>query len=190
MLFSPLLDYPGILRTNDGLCVVVSGIFIVVTVVPVCDFLAGGLPNSLMGANVIESLVEILDAERQADNERMKRQCHYLSAGFALLIERIELVADHPVVLLGREIRAHEHPHIVDALLIGNHDHSAGFNAHGRRLIVAGPITHVLKALGSEVIRGIERLDQSGPKPAFGGLSGRFVDRLLDFVDDLPFLAL
>src|SRR5215467_13518646 len=181
---------PSLHYSDLPLSFIVPRIFIVVTIIPICDFPAGSFPNSLMRANVIESFVEILDAERQTDDERMKGQCHYLPASFAFLVERVELVADHPVILLRRKVRAHEHPHVVDALFIRNHDHSARLDSHRRRLIVAGPVADILKALGSEVIRRIERLDQSWAEPALGRLSGRFGDRFLDFANDLTFFVL
>src|SRR5262245_30273989 len=68
--------------------------------VRVDDLRSRGEPHVLAFADVGECLVEVLAAVRMADQERMKANRHDARALGAVLVEPVELIADHPRELL------------------------------------------------------------------------------------------
>src|SRR6185369_9337097 len=59
-------------------------------------------PNSFMGADVGERVIEIADTEGESDDERMERQRHDARLFRAFAVERIELIGDHLEPVLRR----------------------------------------------------------------------------------------
>src|SRR5687767_608272 len=124
-----------------------SRVLIVVLVVPLRDIAARRAPNTLVRAHIVQRLVEIIDPKRHADDERMKRQAEHAPARGAVFVKRIEVIANHAVILLRRVVLADENADIVDAQFIWHDDHSAAFNAHRRRLLVVAPVANVFESL-------------------------------------------
>src|SRR3990167_7881387 len=62
-------------------------ILVIVFVKPLCDLPAGGAPDALVGADIFESLVQVFDAEGEANNKRMERDRHQI--GRASCRERV-----------------------------------------------------------------------------------------------------
>ena len=135
--------------------------------------------------DVVEHFLEILDPERKPNNKRMKRHRHNPTADRAFCVKGVELIADHAVVFFRRVIFPIEDANIIDSLLVGNHDHAAGFNSNGRRLIIARPIADIFKSCGSEMIGCVKRLDQAWTEPTFRRLSSGIRDRFHDFTNHL-----
>ena len=83
---------------------------------PVRDFPARGLPYSLVRKHMLQRLVQILDAERQPNHERMQRNAHHPPALFSFPIKRVELVTKHLAVFGGGVVATHEHTDMVRGL--------------------------------------------------------------------------
>src|SRR5689334_21045284 len=65
------------------------------------DVVGGGGPDAVMPEDVAERLVEMLGAIWPADIMRVQRQTHDAAVLRALAIERIELVPDHLLEIIG-----------------------------------------------------------------------------------------
>src|SRR5262249_8821225 len=69
---------------------------------PLADIAPGRLPDTLMGADMREHLVEVTDAPWLTDDPRMQMQHHRASGGGAIAVETIEPVAPQPGDLVDR----------------------------------------------------------------------------------------
>ena len=69
--------------------------------------------------------VEIFDAEGEADDEGMERNRHHSSLSCTLRVQRIELIADHLIPILGCVAALEDHADIIQPLLVRNTDHAA-----------------------------------------------------------------
>src|SRR4029079_4111222 len=94
------------------------------------------------------------------------------------------MVADQPVVLLGRVVFTDKNSNIVDAEFIGDNDHSPAFDSHARRPFIVAPIANVFEAFSRQMIGCVESLAQSWPEPTFWSLAGCAGDYLFHFVHD------
>src|ERR1041385_2891334 len=94
------------------------------------------------------------------------------------------MVADQPVVLLGRVGFTDKNSNIVDAEFIGDNDHSPSFDPHGRRLFIVAPIANVFEAFSRQMIGCVESLAQSWPEPTPWSLAGCAGNYLFHFVND------
>src|SRR5215813_3229503 len=90
-------------------------VHIIVTIIPLRDFPTRRSPHAIVGADIIQSLLQILDPIGHTDHKRMKRETKHSAPRRAVAIKCIEVIANHPVVLFRRVAFADEDPNIVDA---------------------------------------------------------------------------
>src|SRR5688572_23028093 len=154
-----------------------SGLVVVVRIIMIRDLCARGFPNAFVTANVVEGLIEILDAKRQTDDEWMQWKGHDPRLSRALGVKRVELIANHLQPILGRVASLKDHPDVVEPLLVWNADHPPGVDAHLYRLIVAPPVAHIVKTFCGKMIQRVGALvPSSRPQPAAWRLSRRRCD--------------
>src|SRR5262249_5824895 len=88
---------------------------IIVTIIPLRDFPTRRSPHAIVGADVIQSLLQILDPIGHTDHKRMKRQTKHSAPRRAVPMKWTEVIANPRVVLFRRVAFADEDPDIVDA---------------------------------------------------------------------------
>jgi hypothetical protein len=76
--------------------------------------ISSGEPHFAMRGDVFERAVEISDAVRHADQERMQRDPHDAAIAGAFLVEHVDGLANPPVEVVDIDRRHVEERHVVE----------------------------------------------------------------------------
>jgi len=112
-----------------------------------------GFPHPFMSADVFQRLIQVLDAECQADDKRMQRNSHDSGLRGAFGIQSVKLIADHLQPIFGRMAALKDDPNIVEPLLVRNADHAPRLHADWHRLIVTTPIANIIEPFGCKMVQ-------------------------------------
>src|SRR5215216_3361574 len=128
----------------------------IVRLIVIDDLAPGGEPDLLARTDMGERGVEVLAAMRMPDQERVETDRHHAAGLGAVLVEHIELVADHAAEILRTLLELEESRNVIDLGRIGQRDHRPRVDPHRIRLLVVHPVADVFDAVfGQEVERAM-----------------------------------
>ena len=162
----------------------------IVLLVPIDDLAAGREPDLLPRRDVRQRLGEILAPVRVADQERMQADRHHPAGLGAVLVEHIELVADHLAEPLRALVQAEQRRNVVDLRRIGHRDHRALLHLHRIGLLVVHPVADVFDAVLGKDIERAHGLAQRRAEPAARRLADALGDGRHRFLDQRALLGL
>ena len=109
--------------------------------------------HAVVGEDVGEDVVEVLDAVGLADLEGVEGDAHHPAVGLAFGVEAVELPLAHAGELVGFPRRPGvEVGRVVELDGVGHRDQLSGLHLQGERLVIVEPVGVVGEAgLGHEV---------------------------------------
>jgi len=120
----------------------------------------------------------------------MQADRHHPAGRSAVLVEDIELVADHLTEHFRALVQVEQRRNIVDLDGIGHCDHRAFFHPHRVGLVVVHPVADIVDAVFSQNIERAHGLAQRRAEPAARRLADTLGDRRDHFPDERAFLRL
>src|SRR6516162_3590198 len=151
------------------------------------DLLAGRKPHTGMRADLTERIVEPGDAVRDADQIGVQADRHDPARLRTLVIEGVELAADHLLEFADRAVAVVEVRRVVDLVGIRDRDQPLAADVHPIGLVVINPVGDVEATLLSEEVEGVPGLGEPGAEPAGRFLAGHLGDAGERVGDRLPF---
>ena len=151
--------------------------------VPIHDLSPGRYPHLLPRRHMRQRLGEIFAPVRHADQERMQADRHHAAGLGAVLVEDIELVADHLPEGLGALVQVEQRRNVVDLRRIGQRDHRALLHPHRIGLLVVDPVADVFDAVLGEDVERAHGFAQGRAEPAARRLSDALGDGLHHLAD-------
>ena len=131
---------------------------------------------------------EVFAPVRIADQKRMQADRHHAAGRGALLVEHVELIADHLAENLRALMQIEERRNVVDLHRIGHGDHRALLHPHRVGLVIVDPVADIVDAVLGQDIERAHGLAQSRAEPAARRFADALGDRSHDCLDERAFL--